>query len=313
MRRPCGTEHGRRFLLWIQCRAGSTWLELALHQGSTPHAAYKEAGGHTVPLRRVMHDSQNPVGNRLLGALADVDWQRWKLQLERVDLKLGQVLYEPGRDLRHAYFPTSAIVSLVNMLSSGATSEIALVGDEGIVGTSLFLGGASTISHGSVLIAGQGFRIGAQMLRDEFDRSDAVRQLLLRYTQALSTQIAQNAVCARHHSVDQQVCGWLLYSLDRLSGSEVVVTQEVVASMLGVRRESVTAVACRLQAAGLIHYARGHIAVLDRAGLGRRACECHAVVKKEYDRLLPQGLAARPAAVRQCTWPVSEPGVFAAA
>ncbi len=242
-----------------------------------------------------MSDSGNPNGNRLLAALADADRQRWEPHLERVDLKREQVLYEPGRVPQHAYFPASAIVSLVSLLRSGETSEIAVVGNEGMVGTSLFLGGATTISHGSVLIPGQAFRIGAQTLRVEFERSDAVRHLLLRYTQALATQISQLGACARHHSIEQQVCGWLLYSLDRLRGSEVLVTHEVLGSMLGVRRESVSAAAGRLQAAGLIHYARGHIAVLDRAGLERRCCECHAVVKDEYDRLLSQDPAARRA------------------
>jgi CRP-like cAMP-binding protein len=239
-----------------------------------------------------MAHPEDPKSNRLLAALSDAGWQRWRLHLERVDMKLGQVLYEPSRPPVYAYFPTSAIVSLQYVMGSGASSEIAVVGNEGIVGTSLFLGGGATTSHGSVLIAGQGFRIGAQMIRDEFDRSDSVRLLLLRYTQALLTQIAQTAACNRRHTVDQQVCGWLLHSLDRLRGSEVVVTQELMASVLGVRRESVTDAAGRLQAAGLIRCARGHISVLDRAGLERRSCECHAVVKKEYDRLLPQESAA---------------------
>jgi CRP-like cAMP-binding protein len=239
---------------------------------------------------------EGPTDNRLLAALTRAgEQQRWRRRLERVELKLGQVLYEPSRPQLHAYFPTNAIVSLVYLMDSGASAEIALVGNEGIVGTSLFLGGGATTSHGSVLIAGQGFRIGAQMIRDEFCASDSVRHLLLRYTQALITHIAQTAVCNRHHTIDQQVCGWLLHSLDRLRGREVVVTQELIASVLGVRRESVTEAACHLQAAGLIHCARGRISVLDPAGLERRSCECHAVVKKEYDRLLSQEPAARPA------------------
>ena len=233
--------------------------------------------------------------NRLLTALTDVGGQRWRQHLERGDLTLGQVLYEPGRPQRHAYFPTSAIVSLLYRMEGGVSAEFAVVGNEGIVGTSLFLGGGATTSHGSVVIAGQGFRVGAQMMRDEFDRSDSVRHLLLRYTQTLFTQIAQTAACNRHHTIDQQVCGWLLHSLDRLRDSQVVVTHELLASMLGVRREGVTEAAGRLQAAGLIHYVRGHITVLDRAGLERRSCECHAIVKMEYDRLLPQRPAARPA------------------
>lgn len=246
---------------------------------------------------------EDPKSNRLLAALTDADWQRWRHHLERVDLKLGQVLYDPGRAQQHAYFPTSAIVSLVYVMSDGASAEIAVVGNEGVVGTSLFLGSTSTTGHGAVLIAGQAFRIGAQMIGDEFERSDSVRHLLLRYTQALATQIAQTAVCNRHHSIDQQVCGWLLHSLDRLRGSEVVVTQELIASMLGVRRESVTEVAGHLQAAGLIHHTRGHIAVLDRAGLERRSCECHAVVMKEYERLLPRDRAARPLEPGLRPWP----------
>ena len=254
-----------------------------------------------------MNRFDDPKDNRLLAALADADWQRWRQWLERVDLKQRQVLYEPDRPLRHAYFPTSAIVSLQYAMENGASTEFAVVGNEGIVGTSLFLGGATTTSHGSVLIAGQGFRIGAQVIRDEFDRSDSVRLLLLRYTQALVTQIAQTAVCNRHHTIDQQLSGWLLHSLDRLRGSEVVVTQELIARMLGVRRESVTDAAGRLQAAGLIHYVRGHILVLDRAALEARCCECHAVVKKEYDRLLPQDAAARPAAPYRWARPASDP------
>lgn len=241
-----------------------------------------------------MTDCDNPKDNRLLAALAEDDWDRWEPQLEHVDLKLGQLLYEPGRAQRYAYFPTSAIVSLVYVLSNGASTGIAIVGNEGLVGTSLFLGSASTTGHGAVLIAGQGFRIGAQILKEELDRSGAVMHLLLRYTQALVTQITQTAVCNRHHSICQQVCGWLLHSLDRLRGSEVVVTQEVLASLLGVRREGVTEAAGQLQAAGLIRYARGRIAVLDREGLEQRACECHAVVKNAYARLFRQEVAAGP-------------------
>jgi CRP-like cAMP-binding protein len=237
---------------------------------------------------------EDPKSNRLLAALTGADWQRWQRHLERVDLKLRQVLYQPGRPQLYAYFPTIAIVSLMYLTDSGASAEFAVVGSEGVVGTSLFLGGATTTSHGSVLIAGQGFRIGAQTIRDEFERSDSVRLLLLRYTQALVTQIAQTAVCNRRHTVDQQLCGWLLHSLDRLRDSEVVVTQELIASVLGVRRESVTEAAGRLQAAGLIRYARGHISVLDHAGLERRSCACHAIVKSEYDRLLPEEPAAPP-------------------
>ncbi len=242
-----------------------------------------------------MSDTDSPKDNRLIAALADSDWKRWQPRLERVDLKSGQTLHEPDTAQRYAYFPTSSIVSLAYLLGNGASTEIAVVGNEGMVGTSLFLGGTWTTHQGSVLIAGQGFRIDAQWIRDEFARSDSVRHLLLRYTQALMTQIAQIAVCNRHHTVDQQVCGWVLHILDRMRGNEVRLTQEVLASMLGVRRESVTAAAGLLQAAGLIRYVRGHISVLDRGGLERRACECHAIVKTEYDRLLPQRPAGRAA------------------
>lgn len=242
-----------------------------------------------------MVDPQDPSGSRLLTALALAGRPGSLGHVDRVDLSLGQVLQEPGRPQSHVYFPSTAVVSLVHVMESGATAEVAVVGNEGIVGTAAFLGGTTTPHHGWVLIAGQGFRVGAQAIRDEFDRSDAVRHLLLRYTQALATQIAQTAVCNRHHAIDRQLCGWLLLNLDRLPGSgEVTVTQELIASMLGVRRESVTHVAGQLQSAGLIRCARGHIAVLDRAGLQRRACECHAVVKKEYDRLLPRESAPQP-------------------
>lgn len=233
--------------------------------------------------------------NLLLDALPDADRQRWRPYLEPVELGLGQVLYESNRPQVHAYFPTSAIVSLQYLMGSGASSEFALVGNEGVVGTSLFLGGGGTTSFGSVLMAGRGFRIGAEVIRDEFARHDSVRRLLLRYTQALLTQIAQTAVCNRSHSLDQQVAGWLLHSLDRLRAADVVVTHELMASVLGVRRESVTEVVGRLQAAGTVRCTRGHIAVLDRAALERRSCECHEVVRQQHLRLLPAAPAARPA------------------
>jgi len=254
-----------------------------------------------------MTHAEEPRSNRLLAALTGADWQRWRPHLECADLQPGQVLHEPGRPPRHAYFPTSAVVSLSCTVKSGASTEIAVVGKEGVVGVSLFLGAETTTSRGLVLIAGQGFRIGVQTIKDEFDRSDSVRRVVLRYIQALATQIAQTAVCNRHHSIEQQLCGFLLHSLDRMRGSEIVVTQELIASMLGVRRETVTEAAGRLQAAGLIHYARGHIAVLDRVGLERRSCECHAVVKKEYDRLLPQEPAARPIDPDRCESPAWDP------
>ncbi len=237
-----------------------------------------------------MKAPSDPQTNRLLAALPASDWQRWATQLEWVDLRLGQVLHEPGVALEHAYFPTSAIVSLLYVMQSGASAEIAVVGRDGVLGVSLFMGGESTPNRAVVLSAGQGFRLRAQALQDEFNRGGAAMHLLLRYTQALITQMSQTAVCNRHHTLDQQLCRWLLQSLDRLSGHELVMTQELIAGMLGVRREGVTESALKLQAAGLIRYARGHISVLNRAGLEKRSCECYGVVKKEYDRLLPCAL-----------------------
>jgi len=228
-----------------------------------------------------------PLQNRLLAALPDAEWQRWLPKLEAVPLPLGSVLYESGGTLSHVYFPTTAIVSLLYVMESGASAEIAVVGNEGLVGISLFMGGDSTPSRAVVQSAGQGYRLAAAAMQQEFDRAGAAMHLLLRYTQALITQMAQTAVCNRHHSLDQQLCRWLLLSLDRLQGNELKMTQELIANMLGVRREGVTEGATRLQQAGLIRYARGHITVLDRAGLEARTCECYAVVRKEYDRLLP--------------------------
>jgi CRP-like cAMP-binding protein len=228
------------------------------------------------------------VANHLLAALPDDVSQRWLPQLEQVEMPLGQVLYESGGTLSHVYFPTSAIVSLLYVMENGASAEIAIVGNEGIIGISLFMGGESTSSRAVVQSAGQGFRLKAQTMKDEFNRAGAVLHLLLRYTQALITQMAQTAVCNRHHSLDQQLCRWLLLSLDRLQGNELIMTQELIANMLGVRREGVTEAALKLQHAGLIRYTRGHISVLDREGLRKRSCECYAVVKREYERLLPE-------------------------
>ncbi|MDL2336936.1 MAG: Crp/Fnr family transcriptional regulator [Pseudomonadota bacterium] len=233
----------------------------------------------------------DPRRNHLLAALPEAEWNRWRPQLESVAMPLGQVLYESGVTLTHVYFPTTAIVSLLYVMENGASAEIAVVGNEGIVGVSLFMGGGSTPSRAVVQSAGQGFRMPAQAMKDEFNRAGPVLHLLLRYTQALITQMAQTAVCNRHHSLDQQLCRWLLLSLDRLEGHELVMTQELIANMLGVRREGVTEGALKLQGAHLIRYSRGRITVLDRPGLEQRTCECYAVVKKEYDRLLP----ARPA------------------
>ncbi len=206
-------------------------------------------------------------------------------------MRLGQVLQESGTTPTHAYFPTTAIVSLLYVMEDGAAAEIAVVGDDGLVGVSLFMGGQSTTSRAVVQSAGQAYQLKAQQLVDEFNRNGAVLHLLLRYTQALITQMAQTAVCNRHHSLDQQLCRWLLLSLDRLEGNDLVMTQELIANMLGVRREGVTEAATKLQHDGLIRYARGHIAVLDRAALEMRACECYAVLRREYSRLLPGSTA----------------------
>jgi CRP-like cAMP-binding protein len=197
------------------------------------------------------------------------------------------VLYESGATVRHVYFPTSAIVSLLYVMENGASAEIAVVGKEGIVGISLFMGGGSSPNRAVVQSAGQGYRLNGKVLLEEFHRAGPVLHLLLRYTQALITQMSQTAVCNRHHSLDQQLCRWLLLSLDRLPGDDLVMTQALISDMLGVRREGVTEAAVRLQTAGLIRYARGRIAVLDRPGLEKRSCECYGVVKREYDRLLP--------------------------
>lgn len=232
-----------------------------------------------------------PNANQLLASLPAADLPRWLSMLEAVELPLGQVLCESGSTLSHVYFPSTAIVSLLYVMENGASAEIAVVGNEGIVGISLFMGCGSTPSRAVVQSAGQGFRLTAEAIKREFNLAGPVMYLLLRYTQALITQMAQTAVCNRHHSLDQQLCRWLLLSLDRLSSNELVMTQELIANMLGVRREGVTESALKLQQAGLIRYARGRISVLDRGGLERRTCECYAVVKKEYDRLLPMRTA----------------------
>ena len=208
--------------------------------------------------------------------------------LERVPLPLGMVVYESGGTQGHVYFPTSAIVSLLYVLADGASAEIAVTGNEGLVGIALFMGGETTPSRAVVQSAGEGMRIRASLLKKEFESGGELQHLLLRYTQALITQMTQTAVCNRHHSVDQQLCRWLLMMLDRLPGNELVMTQELIANMLGVRREGVTEAAGRLQVEGLIHYRRGHIEVLNRPQLEARVCECYAVVKTEYDRLLPE-------------------------
>jgi len=238
-----------------------------------------------------MTHATGPSSNQLIAALPAEDLTRWLPQLELVELPLGTVLYESGSAPSHAYFATTAIAALLYVTESGTSAEMAVVGNEGIVGISLFMGGEATSSRAMVQSAGMAYRLKAETIKAEFLRSAAVLHLLLRYTQALITQMAQTAVCNRHHSLDQQLCRWLLMRLDRLPGSELTTTQELIASMLGVRREGVTEAALKLQRAGLIRYARGHICVLDRAALESRSCECYGVVRKEYARLIPQRAA----------------------
>jgi len=234
-----------------------------------------------------MPTPHSPKQNHLLAALPATEFELLLPHLELVPMPLGEVLYEPGGQLRHVYFPTTSIVSLLYVFADGASAEIAVVGNEGILGIALFMGGETTPSQAVVQSAGYGYRLEAQLLKQEFIRPKAVLHLLLlRYTQALITQMTQTAVCNRHHSVEQQLCRWLLLSLDRLSSNELAMTQELIANMLGVRREGVTTAAGNLQRAGLIRYNRGHIEVLDRARLEQEVCECYAVVKKEFDRLL---------------------------
>ncbi len=228
----------------------------------------------------------SPSQNHLLAALPATEYERLAPHLERVPLLLGDVLYEPGGQLQHAYFPTTGIVSLLCVLESGASAEIAGVGNEGVLGISLFMGGNTTPSSAVVQTAGHGYRLRAKLLQEEFNRGGLMQRLLLRYTQALLTQMCQTAACNRHHSVEQQLCRWLLLTLDRLPSNELVMTQELVAGALGVRRESITEAAGNLQREGILRYRRGHIAVLARSGLEAGACECYAVVKKELARLL---------------------------
>ena len=234
-----------------------------------------------------MVEMSDPKDNHLLAGLPAAEWRRWRPHLEPVSLPLGHVLYESGSTMTHVYFPTSAIVSLLYVTENGSSAEIAVVGREGLVGISLFMGGESTPSRAVVQSAGRGYRLASQRIKREFQRP-AVLGLFLRYTQSLITQMAQTAVCNRLHSLDQQLCRWLLLSIDRVAGNELLMTQELIANMLGVRRVGVTEAASKLQKAGLIRYARGHITVLDRRGLEDRRCECYAVVKRECDRLLPE-------------------------
>jgi CRP-like cAMP-binding protein len=239
--------------------------------------------------------TQSPKDNRLLAALPEQAFGLLLPSLEPVAMPLGLSVYESGGAQGYVYFPTTAIVSLLYVLADGASAEIAVTGNEGLVGIALFMGGETTPSRAVVQSAGHGYRLKAAMVKKQFEAGGALQHLLLRFTQALITQMTQTAVCNRHHSVDQQLCRWLLLTLDRLHGDDLVMTQELIANMLGVRREGVTEAAGKLQAEGLISYSRGRICVLDRPRLEARVCECYAVVKKEYDRLLPEAIAALPA------------------
>ena len=247
-----------------------------------------------------MVSPHNPNQNNLLAALPAQEFNALAANLERVPLPLGEFLYEPGTQLQHAYFPTTAIISLHYVMESGASVETAGVGHEGMVGISLFMGGHTTSSSAVVQTAGHAYRLDKSLLLQEFNRAGMLQSLLLRYTQALLTQIAQTAACNRHHSVEQQLCRWLLLTLDRLPSNELVMTQELVANMLGVRREGITEVAGKLKHAGIISYRRGHITVLDRSGLEARTCECYAVVRKELSRLLPDVLYRQETVVTHC-------------
>jgi CRP-like cAMP-binding protein len=233
-----------------------------------------------------MSVSSKPTQNRLLAALPAAEFERIAAHLEPVVLPLGEMLYEPGAQLQHAYFPVSAIVSLHYVMESGASASVAAVGNEGMVGVSLYMGGDTTPSSAVVQTAGDAYRLERRLLKQEFERSGPTQRLLLRYTQALMTQMSQTAVCNRHHSVEQQLCRWLLVTLDRLPSDKIVMTQEMVAGMLGVRRESIAMAAGVLQQAGVVHGRRGHLTVIERAGLETRVCECYAVVKREFGRLL---------------------------
>jgi len=230
---------------------------------------------------------EHPRENHLLAVLPEAERVRLTPHLVPVEMPLGQVVYESGDRLNHVYFPTTSIVSLLYVMEDGASAEIAIVGNEGLIGIALFMGGETTPSRAIVQSAGQAYRLDARILKEEFNRAGPVQRLLLRYTQALITQMAQTAVCNRHHSIDQQLCRWLLLSIDRLPSNELKMTQELIANMLGVRRSGVTEAAQKLQDAGLIRYAHGHIEVLDRPGLEKRVCECYGVVKREFNRLLP--------------------------
>jgi len=271
-------------------------IEDAMTQ-ARPHAQDHAQNGLLAEVRpglKLHIGSDEPHGprrNRLLACLPESVWQRWQTRLEPIDLPLGKVLCEPRERICHVVFPTTAIVSLLYLTENGNSAEIAVIGNEGMVGTWLPMGGGTTHSRAVVQSAGRGFRLSASVLMADFEQSGAVMHLLLRYTQALLTQTSQTAVCNRHHSLEQQLCHWLMLSLDRLASNHIVMTQELIANMLGVRREGVTEAAGHLQKAGLIDYHRGHIEVKNRVGLEARSCECYRVVKNEYDRLLPAEIA----------------------
>jgi len=241
-----------------------------------------------------MPSPHSPRQNHLLAALPEAEYTRLLPDLELTPMPLGWAVYESGGHVSYLYFPTTSLVSLLYVMEDGASAEIAISGNEGLVGIALFMGGETTPSRAVVQSAGNGYRLRSSVAKKEFALGSNLQHLALRYTQALITQMSQTAVCNRHHALDQQLCRWLLLSLDRLQGNEIVMTQELIANMLGVRREGVTEAAGKLQHEGLIHYSRGHIKVLDRAGLEKRVCECYTVVKKEYDRLLPYKVPGLP-------------------
>ena len=262
-----------------------------------PYLAYigtEDRSMPTVKSSSSLSGRQSPRENHVLAALPVTDYERLLSHLELIPMPLGWVVYESGGKMSYLYFPTTSIVSLLYVMESGASAEIAITGNEGLVGISLFMGGESTPSRAVVQSAGHGYRLKASVLKKEFALGGQLQHLALRFTQALITQMAQTAVCNRHHAIDQQLCRWLLLSLDRLASNELTMTQELIANMLGVRREGVTEAAGHLQAAGLIKYSRGHITVLDRSKVEQRVCECYAVVKKEYDRLLPYKISTPP-------------------
>ncbi len=236
----------------------------------------------------------SPRQNRLLASLPEADFERLRGDLELVTMLVGDVVCEAGATMSHAFFPASAIVSLQYVMENGSSAEIAGVGNEGLVGIPLIMGGETTLSRSIVQTGGYGYRLRQSVLLEEFNRGGALMRLLLRYTQALITQMSLTAACNRRHTLEQQLCRWFLLTLDRMSGNELIITQELIASMLGVRREGVTEAAGKLQRAGIINYRRGHITVLERAGLNSRTCECYEVVRKEFDRLLPERPAAAP-------------------